>query len=411
MRPSTLAVSQQSGFTLVELLVSMIIVVITMGAIYNVFSITQGYRRTSSNMSAAQEVGAVALFSLERDLRQAGYGLQLPVGLSATFYDQCTVNGVDRSGSTIRNFSFNLAPFTITQGGVASDGSALPDSIEVTFGNGVTQSAPVAITDNWLVDGTTTAIPVSDNFSVMSFNPGTQDVILVAQPGVGCSLTQITSRCTNNTQVSWTGSGTAVNSAASANCNAPSGAVRLTGTVGWLGISNTTRYGQLLPGTFTPDTTSGGTTVIGTRILNLGPAPTSARYSLQPDGTAANRLQLVRQEHFGGTTEVVADDIVNLKFQIGLDDGTFVTPGAAPIDWDRVRALRVGIVARSNLLEKDQRNSTGQIAPVTSGPIEILPATATLAAVRMNVAGDAQRYRYRVFNTVIPLRNLNWRPA
>jgi type IV pilus assembly protein PilW len=151
--------------------------------------------------------------------------------------------------------------------------------------------------------------------------------------------------------------------------------------------------------------------VIGTRILNLGSAPISAQYSLQPDGGAANRLQLVRQELFAGTTEVVADDIVNMKFQIGLDDGTFVTPGAAAIDWDRVRALRVGIVARSNLLEKDQRNSAGQVAPVTPGPIEILPATATLPAVRMNVTGDAQRYRYRVFNTVIPLRNLNWRPA
>jgi type IV pilus assembly protein PilW len=60
----------------------------------------------------------------------------------------------------------------------------------------------------------------------------------------------------------------------------------------------------------------------------------------------------------------------------------------------QVRAVRIAIVTRSAQYEKDA---------VTSGPIKMLDDT-----VSMTLNTDDQHYRYKVLETIVPLRNALW---
>ena len=95
-------------------------------------------------------------------------------------------------------------------------------------------------------------------------------------------------------------------------------------------------------------------------------------------------------------------------------DGDAVVGG--PGDYQRVVAVRLAVVARSKNPEKP--GADGQCSATTVAPLLFGSASpATVAAVQVTagvaVAGDAvpwQCYRYRVFETIVPLRNAQWRP-
>ena len=60
----------------------------------------------------------------------------------------------------------------------------------------------------------------------------------------------------------------------------------------------------------------------------------------------------------------------------------------------QIRAVRIAIVTRSAQYEKDA---------VTPGPLLILNDT-----VSMDLIADDQHYRYKVLETIVPLRNALW---
>jgi type IV pilus assembly protein PilW len=121
-------------------------------------------------------------------------------------------------------------------------------------------------------------------------------------------------------------------------------------------------------------------------------------------------------------TQQLVDDVVDLQAQYGRDDGSIVgtTPddgvvdvwsAAPPVDptnplvvlWRQVIAVRVGVLVRSQNYEKPDP-ATGlcgatQAAPIWSGGAFTVPG------------GVPSCYKHRVFETVIPLRNVIWRPA
>jgi type IV pilus assembly protein PilW len=61
-----------------------------------------------------------------------------------------------------------------------------------------------------------------------------------------------------------------------------------------------------------------------------------------------------------------------------------------------VLAVRLGLIARSGLFERN---------PVTTAAMEFWPGGPTFAP-----AGDDQYFRYKVYNTIVPLRNVLWNP-
>ena len=158
-------------------------------------------------------------------------------------------------------------------------------------------------------------------------------------------------------------------------------------------------------------------------LLNLGPTPKRSTYSI----TAVNggsRLQLASTEMFTGQTTPVADEIIDFQAQYGLDNGinngsvahsTFVADDgildqfvdglpANPTtnDWSRVLAVRVALLARSALPEKADA-ATG-ICNATSA----IPTWGT-GTQFTNISTDWRCYRYRVLETIVPMRNVIWK--
>lgn len=64
-----------AGFSLVEVMVGMVIALLGIIIIFQVFAVSEGIKRTTTSGGDALQNGASALFSLERLLKEAGYGI------------------------------------------------------------------------------------------------------------------------------------------------------------------------------------------------------------------------------------------------------------------------------------------------------------------------------------------------
>src|SRR3990167_3252715 len=63
-----------TGFSLVEIMVGMVIGLISTIIVMQVFATFEGQKRTTTGGSDAQTNGGVGLYTIERDMRMAGYG-------------------------------------------------------------------------------------------------------------------------------------------------------------------------------------------------------------------------------------------------------------------------------------------------------------------------------------------------
>ena len=140
-------------------------------------------------------------------------------------------------------------------------------------------------------------------------------------------------------------------------------------------------------------------------LVNLGPLTSMGRIAYTVDPTT-HALRTQQQLPNDGPVAPLVSDVVNLKVQYGLDtsipaDG--VIDALAPTDRAKairqVVAVRVALVTRSSQYERD---------PVTPGPIAMFDTTLGGKAVSMTLTADDTHYRYKVLETVIPLRNALW---
>jgi len=136
------------------------------------------------------------------------------------------------------------------------------------------------------------------------------------------------------------------------------------------------------------------------------------------DGTSFGRRFSVRCDHLvesdpvdvadaavtcANSTPMVAQ-VVDLQAEYGVVDGGALTWRSATGDWAaldadetaQIRAIRVGVVTRHPQFEKTA-------VPAAQAPAWMGEATTDLIAANPN-------YRHRVFETVIPLRNVVWAP-
>lgn len=141
-------------------------------------------------------------------------------------------------------------------------------------------------------------------------------------------------------------------------------------------------------------------------LYNLGQAPVFTAYAVRAGRlTACNfRAQDCRSADAANWTPV-ADGVVSLRAQYGRDatvpmvDGVVdtydqTTPANA-CGWAAVMAVRLVLVARSGQLEKADVDAP---APTWVGA-----ATAPIV-----LRGNWARYRYKTFETTVPLRNVAW---
>ncbi len=100
----------------------------------------------------------------------------------------------------------------------------------------------------------------------------------------------------------------------------------------------------------------------------------------------------------------IADGVVSLRAEYGQDssatmdgivDGYDQTTPATACGWARVMAVRLVVMVRSGQLEK---------TAVTAAA----PTWAAGASTPISLPADGQQYRYKTFETTVPLRNVAW---
>jgi type IV pilus assembly protein PilW len=352
-------IKHNAGFSLVEIMVGMAIGLLSTIIIMQVFSLFEGQKRTSTSGSDAQTNGGVALYTIERDMRMAGYGFADAVG--------CAL-GRSFNGTTLA--SLTLMPVAIGNG-AGGNGS---DTVTILGSNKSSWSVPVRVITNHYQAAT--------EFNTNATVGISQNDLLIAYESIGgspvCTLFQI-----NNTDPVLN---PLVHSAGS-----------------WNGNST------IFPA-------SGYST--DALLLNTG-SFLAHTYSLDANGN----LNFADYSSATNTSssQVLSPDIVNLQAEYGFDtragvqtDGQVDTWSATMIDADasgitgdagdiqRIYAVRFAVVARSGLIEKPDP-ATGVCTTTTASPVW------AGGAVDLTALANWQCYRYKTFETVVPLRNMLWR--
>lgn len=359
----------QVGFSLIEILVGLVIGLLATLVIMQVFSVFEGQKRTTTGTSDAQTNGSIALYTIAHELQMAGYGLT-PIPSAALGK---TVSPLVCTAPTWGAGVTDISPVTITDGG-ANPGDS--DSMTIRYGNSPTGAVPSLILPPV---GGPLDVTVDNNMGCRVGNVA----MIMSSNGATCNFTNVTGP-----------SDIAISAVPSIPPN--------TTTVAVGNSSGAVENATL--------TCLGGWTEI---VLRVNP-------SYDPADPANSQAYLERN----GAPAVA--DIVNIQAQYGISnaaisnqvaqwvDASGATWGITPISTanrNRIKAIHIAVVARSGLYEKDivTDTCTTNKGTVNNGPCA-WDDTAFDAAPMIDLSNDPdwQHYRYRVFETIIPLRNMIW---
>lgn len=370
--------SRSLGFSLVEIMVAALIGLIGSVVIFQVFAVSENQKRTTTGGSDASQSGLLALYSIEREARMAGYGINYLTLLG------CNVLAYD-AGPPERN---PVPAFSLVGAEIINGAAGEPDTLKFVYGDSGLVMAPVRLTSSSNAGSTVHKVALRFGFNV-------GDLILVARvgsPGTSCTMQQVT--------------------------NIPAAPVE--------DIEHTegVRYNKSTIPTQPNYPAWSNTTQDGGILYNLGTAPSVTYYRIE------NGRQLTHQNLLtSSASTVVLDGIVQMQAEYGKDttnpaDGTVdvyetTAPGNAD-QWSRVLALRVAILARSAEFDKSHCSANPQwtsSAGATNFLMKNADGTADSGTAcvpgTVPAAPDPnnwRHYRYRVFQTVIPLRNHIWFP-
>lgn len=366
---------RQAGVTLIELMVGVVIGLLATLVIAQVAQVYEAKKRNTTAGNDAQVNGALALNTLQRDLQAGGYGLTSGGGVG------CAIKG--RFNTTA--YDWTLAPVRIVQ----NADTHLPVSLQILMSSNTQFSLPMRVFEDHLRNGTEFILG-STSSDLTNVGNKVGDLMMAVPAAVDststCALFTVTRVCTAIVS----GSCTVANSVQHAvDASAP-----------W-NQDGTDATRSRFPGTLATSTAYAS----GSYLVNLG-SLIDRTYSIN-----SNTLQLVSfnsASPASPTTEQLYADIVNLQAVYGRDTSPTAdkvvdvwdnaTP-TTPDGWSRVTAVRVALVARSTQYEKDI---------VTATQPTWTPDGSTATTIQVNHLNDWQHYRYRVFEVVVPLRNILW---
>jgi type IV pilus assembly protein PilW len=393
IRQARIPQHRQQGFTLIELMVGVVLALMTTVIIAQVLLNSEGLRRTTTSGSDAQVNGAVGLYALQRDIQAAGYGI-----ISTPAVLGCTIKA--KYGATAATNRV-LAPVVID----TSSGSTV---IKVMSSGKTGFAIPMPLASDHAKTAT--------SFTVKSSVGVANGDIMMAVPAAAdtnnwCTIFQV----------------------------ATSGAATLTSTVIPHGTAASSNWNQ--PGTSTDSLmptngyVSSSGSAIGSSLVNLG----SLRY--REYSVSSNNLVVQDAQADSaalGAASVVTPQVVLMRALYGKDttatkDGVvdqYDTTAPTTADgWSRVLTIRIALVTRS-----DQRENKGgyttTAGEVTTADPQWDVGTATTVTGAALCTGSTTRkcltlqvspttgtstewkhYRYKVYDTVIPLRNMLWSPT
>ncbi|MDH4062734.1 MAG: hypothetical protein OEU94_18140, partial [Aquincola sp.] len=168
------------GVTLIELLVGMVVGMLAVLLISQVLLVSEGQKRTTTGGADAQVNGALALYSIQRDVQMAGYGIT-----SSPTVIGCPISA-RYNGAAPAGFATRLAPLVITPEASRPAGS-VGDSIRMLASSKPSYSVPTRVIPPAYAVGNT-EFPVR---AALGFAQG--DLALVATDGAQpCWVFQVT---------------------------------------------------------------------------------------------------------------------------------------------------------------------------------------------------------------------------
>jgi type IV pilus assembly protein PilW len=382
MRRYRVQLACQAGFGLVELMIGVALGLISTIVIFQVFAAFEGRNRTTTAQVDATESGLMALLAIERDARHAGLGL---IGFGRGSERQIICRSVNLYTPAAGLTTVPVMPLRIVDGGAAGS-----DAIELTYGSSPFAATPARLATNLATSDPAGGIVVTNTANGQMFAAG--DTILIAEPATPdkpCARLRVTGQAPDI-------AGIRLSHATTDTLNPPA-ATNIFPVAPTIGYWTTSSNPAL--------------------VVNVGNL-VRTRYVL-----ANGALDMI--DLSSGGTETIAESIVAVQAQYGITaaatsqditgwvnaTGAWAAPAAA--DVARIKAIRIAVVARSS--EPDRDIVTGQCTTrggtTSNGPCAWIDDTVASPAptIDLSVLGaDWQRFRYRVYETVIPLRNVIW---
>lgn len=365
---------RHAGFGLTEIMVGLIIGMLAAIIMMQVFALSEERKRTTTSGGDALSNGAITFFQLQQNISQSGYGFSVFNMLN------CPLRWTVNSGSGIAT-AIPLAPVTIIPYGSGSplipDGDPDTDALLILTGN-------------------TNGEPQGNKFSESPTSP----VYKVQMPSAFAKHDRVIAAPDN-----CTGGSLLLDEIQD---DPPDGATTVTVVTGVVGAAALYNLG-------------GATTATKPRFLAYairGGNLTVCDYLVNDCGLAANA-------HDSSVWVPIATNIVSLRAQYGHDTASpvrtqaqidAITPRPVYVvdtydqtvptnacTWARAPAVRLALVARNSQFNKTTvTTSAPQWDGSTSAPID----------VSKNPDGSTNanwgNYRYKVFQAVIPLRNVVW---
>lgn len=358
--------ASQRGVTLIELMVGAMIGMLAVLIISQVLLVSEGQKRTTTAGADSQVNGAVALYTMQRDVQMAGYGVT-----SSPNVVGCPITA-RFNGAAIAGFPTTLAPVVITP-------AAIGDSVRVLASSKTSYTVPTRVSPGFAINDLT--FPVT---SSLGFAQG--DLALVAENDTQpCWVYQVTAAPTPN-HVPRADQPTRWNAVGTPNRAYPDGSVLI-------------NLGSLIDNQYEVVLGPNGSRLLQVSSFDAGNPGTRQTRDIQTEIVGLRAF-------YGRDTSVTRDDSVDV-----FDSTTPTTNDG----WQRVLSVRMLIVARSGQYEKDPvtlANPTWDVGtvPPTTGAAACGASECIEIDVGANVVGsDAQHYRYKVFETIVPLRNMLWR--
>ncbi len=421
----------EAGLSLIEVLVSMVLALLTFLIMFQMFESWDRSKRTTASGGGAMITGALALFRLERDLRLAGFGFgnASELGCSVAAFDSRRVAedaaalaaraaGPEVSTTVSNEFSFPLVPVQIVNATGALDANGKPvwsDKIVVLYGSSEGVSTTRLFGTAAAGSQPYTALPTafSTQMEIGALGGMQQGDLVVLADGTNCDMVEVTDASNNDRRT-----------------------------------FEHKKTGDLTGGVYANSYTDGGTpaavpvynntagTAVGGigRAYVLGPRAQRRIWQIRND----NRRTLAFINDLGSGTGVtsaadahkeftdIADNVINLQAQYGFAGvETGATPPCAAVSppqwgetaptdnckWGFVYAIRVGLLARSDQFEKT--TVTANRPSWAGGDFEMTNVDGTTDSNPVDASGKGtpnnwRNYRYRVFESIVPLKNIMW---
>jgi type IV pilus assembly protein PilW len=378
--------STTAGFSLVELMVGIVLSIICVMGMLAAFSSYEGQKRTTTNLSDAQQNGSFSAFMLERELRTAGAGLVQGrnYGIWGCAIDAWSAGTKRLPLAKALDPPFDGWPLTTR---------AVPVLISAGTGTnsdviGIVRGNPIARTFRTnLVSASSTTVTVDNSMGMF--------------PKEYLLLSDNSGKCTFGLTATVTGTSIGLDTAGSAS------------------------DGFSAPAHYTGSNAA--------YIFDMGINPAITLFGVNPTNRSLVAYDLLQRTAVDATAVApypLADNVVQMKALYGvstLPTDTAVSSWVAPTTtWSiatltptpdtqtastarsRIRAIRIAIVVRSRQQERAALATSASVSGAAylgyTGPASMTLFKDLPTALQTTIVTDPT-YRYQVYDLVIPVRN------